>query len=126
MEGSTSEEEQQQQQPQPTQYPSNAYLPNANEDHDDDDIDNQALYGYGNAPSSLARHSSMPVSRAFRRDPTNPGAPWQRVSSIHRHSNNTPQYNQQPHASYNGVNGVEHTDSTAAEVSPGLLNFLAS
>lgn len=72
VESSTSDEESQANQ---EQYPSNAYLPF---DADvDDDYDNRALYN--NATASLARHSSMPISRSFRRDASNPGAPWQRM-----------------------------------------------
>lgn len=70
MEGSASEDDQAPQL-QAEQYPSNAYLPA------ETDFDNQALYS--SAAASLARHSSMPVSRAFGRDPSNPGAPWQRT-----------------------------------------------
>jgi hypothetical protein len=70
------------------QYPCNAY-----DNENDLDLDNQALYSIGST-TSLARHSSMPVSRAFRRDrqlagSSNPGAPWQRVNSIKGHSSSS-------------------------------------
>lgn len=74
VEGSTSDEDAQ---VPPEQYPSNAYLPFDGEE------DNQAMYI--NAAASLARHSSMPVRRAFRRDPSNPATPWQRTQHPHNH-----------------------------------------
>lgn len=92
-------------------YPSNAYIP-GDDDHDED----EALYP--SAAASLARHSSMPVSRAFRRkDPSNPGAPWQR-----NHYNNA-------HTSPATDNSSTHVElhhrtrsnSTAAEVGSRTL-----
>lgn len=122
VEGSTSEEEAQAAQ---EQYPSNAYLPF---DADvDEDYDNQALYG--SATASLARHSSMPVSRAFRREASNPGAPWQRTQYR--------QEQQQPispplasASSYNTAAAGQNeqrirSNSTAAEVR-GILSLMSA
>lgn len=115
VEGSTPEEEAQYAQ-MDTQYPSNAYLPAP-------DDDNQALYA--GAPSSLARHSSMPVSRAYRRDPNNPGAPWQRNQKQYHHQ----QYPISPPASSSNVAAAgsprPRSNSTAAAEVGGIASIEA-